>query len=103
MQRSKAPATTSRRGGLALMRRLIVSRQATACQVIRTLEPAKPRIRHSPERRTLGLQLCARHVPKYYVSADTLEIRMVLFHRPSVRPAHSSHNLNCHLTAEKQN
>src|SRR5262249_10718644 len=70
MQRSRAPATTSRRVGLALMRRSIVFRQAMARQAIRTPELAKPRIRHSAERRVLGLQLCAGCVPKYYVSAD---------------------------------
>jgi hypothetical protein len=41
----------------------IVFRQATARQATRTLELAKPRIRHSAERRALGLRLCARDVP----------------------------------------
>src|SRR5262245_22521422 len=69
MRRLKAPVGTSRRGGLALLRRLIVFRQAPACRAIRTPEPARPRMRHSAERRALGLRLCARHAPRYYVSA----------------------------------
>jgi len=69
MRRSKAPAGTSRRGGLALLRRLTVFRQAAACRAIQTPEPAKPRMHHSAERRALGLRLCARHAPRYYVSA----------------------------------
>src|SRR5262245_25970819 len=69
MRRSKAPVGTSRRGGLALLRRLIVFRQAPACRAIRTPEPVRPRMRHSAERRALGLRLCGRHAPRYDVSA----------------------------------
>src|SRR5262249_53113049 len=64
-----APVGTSRRGGLTLLQRLIVFRPALACRAIRTPEPARPRIHHSAERWALGLPQCARHVPKYYVSA----------------------------------
>jgi hypothetical protein len=71
-QRSRAPATISRRVGLALIRRPIVFRQATARQATQTLELAKPRIRRSAERRALGLPLCDQYVPKYKASADTL-------------------------------
>src|SRR5262245_49097189 len=78
MRRTKAPATTSRRGGLALMRRLIVFRQAPARRAIRTLEPAKPRIRRSAERKALGFPLCAQHVPKHYVPDDTLKYTVAL-------------------------